>query len=155
MEKKMVTNPATWDSAWISYLGAVLGVLKSIGKEESLASVGGYSGYVFALPNVLTSATCPSGPTALGEDIWNLILKSTELLGFKVQSFIDMGSFPSEEGSLTDQDIKRAENLFTYVKEAIDRAREIRKGLEKSDMVLTNRLRKQMREKLNIQIGLY
>ena len=120
MENKTISNPATWEPSWISYIGAVLGVLKSYGKNENYASVGGYSGYVFALPNVHSRATCPSGPTALGYNIWNTIEKSTELLGYSVHTFNDSGSLPSEEGKLTEEDIKRAKKLYSFTKEAID-----------------------------------
>jgi DNA-binding transcriptional ArsR family regulator len=120
MESKTISNPATWEPSWISYIGAVLGVLKSYGKNENYANVGGYSGYVFALPNVLSRGTCPSGPTALGYNVWNTIEKSTELLGYSVHTFNDSGFLPSEEGKLTEEDIKRAKKLYNFTKEAID-----------------------------------
>jgi DNA-binding transcriptional ArsR family regulator len=120
MESKTISNPATWEPSWISYIGAVLGVLKSYGKNENYASVGGYSGYIFALPNVLSRGTCPSGPTALGHNVWNTIEKSTELLGYSVHTFNDIGSLPSEEGKLIEEDIRRAKKLYNFTKEAID-----------------------------------
>ena len=120
MKTKIISNPATWEPAWISYLGAVLGVLKSYGKNENYASVGGYTGYIFALPNVLSRGTCPSGPTALGDDVWNTIEKSTEFLGYSVHTFNDNGSLPSEEGKLSEEDIKRAKKLYSFTKRAID-----------------------------------
>ncbi|MFW9866875.1 MAG: ArsR/SmtB family transcription factor [Promethearchaeota archaeon] len=120
IESKTISSPATWESSWISYIGAVLGVLKSYGINENYANVGGYSGYIFALPNVLSRATCPSSPTALGRNVWRTIEKSTELLGYSVCVFNDNGSFPSEEGKLTEEDIKRAKKLYSFTKEAID-----------------------------------
>ena len=120
MENKKISNPATWEPSWISYIGAVLGVLTSYGKMENYANVGGYTGYIFALPNVLSRATCPSGPTALGYSVWDTIEKSTELLGYSVHTFSDNRFLPSEKGKLTEVDIQRMKNLYSFTKEAID-----------------------------------
>jgi len=121
MEKteKLVSQDPKVESAWISYIGAVLGVLKSLTKEKVInrESVGGYSGYAFALPNVMKDAICPSGPTALA--IWDEIVNATGNFGFKVHSYYDVGQFfPSDE--LTDKDRERAKKLFKLIKSSID-----------------------------------
>ncbi|GAG03086.1 unnamed protein product, partial [marine sediment metagenome] len=121
MEKteNIVSREPKLQRAWISYLGAVLGVLQSLGKEKDIdrVSVGGYSGYAFALPNVSKGNTCPSGPTALA--VWPDIVKATGNLGFRVHEFVDYGGYP-EPDELTDKDRIRAKNLFKLIKTAID-----------------------------------
>ncbi len=94
-------------------------MLKSLAKEKVIdrASIGGYSGYAFALPNIMKDETCPSGPTALA--IWDEIVNATSNLGFKVHSYYDIGQFfPSDE--LTDKDRERAKELFKLIKSSID-----------------------------------
>ena len=121
MEKteKLVSRDPIIESAWISYIGAVLGVLKSLAceKDIDMVSIGGYSGYAFALPNIMKNETCPSGPTALA--IWDEIVNSTSNLGFKVYPYYDAGQFfPSD--NLLDKDRERAKKLFKLIKESID-----------------------------------
>ncbi|MFX1453952.1 MAG: ArsR family transcriptional regulator [Promethearchaeota archaeon] len=121
MEKteNLVSREPKFEGAWISYIGAVLGVLKSLKKEKDIdrVNVGGYSGYVFALPNVMKGGTCPSGPTALA--VWPEIVNGTGNLGFKVHEFVDLGNYPTPD-ELTDKDRERAKKLFELVKSSID-----------------------------------
>ncbi|MFX1375138.1 MAG: ArsR/SmtB family transcription factor [Promethearchaeota archaeon] len=121
MEKteKLISQDPIIEGAWISYIGAVLGVLKAVakGKVMDRASVGGYTGYAFALPNIMNNGTCPSGPTALA--IWDEIVKATSILGFKVHRYYDIGEFfPSVD--LTDKDRERARKLFKLIKSSVD-----------------------------------
>jgi DNA-binding HxlR family transcriptional regulator len=119
MEKKLSINPL-YQPCWISYLGSVSGVMFALGNEKhDLINAGGYTGYAFALPNVLKGVTCPSGPTSLGQ-MWNKIMKGTEALGYNITVFEDQNSFPAQEGKVTAEDRKRATNLFQTVKKAID-----------------------------------
>ncbi len=119
MEKKIAIDPK-YQPCWISYLGAVSGVMKALGREEhDLVNTGGYTGYAFALPNVLKGTTCPSGPTALGQ-MWNEIINGTNFLGYKTRIYADYKCFPTQEGELNSDDRKRANKLFQVVKEAID-----------------------------------
>ncbi|MFX1572212.1 MAG: ArsR family transcriptional regulator [Promethearchaeota archaeon] len=117
--ENLVSHEPTIQRAWISYLGAVLGVLQSLGKEKEIdmVSVGGYTGYAFALPNVMKGVTCPSGPTALA--IWEDIVNSTGNLGFRVHRYINDGSYPTSD-EVTDDDRERAKELFELVKSSID-----------------------------------
>ena len=119
MEKKLTITPE-YQPCWISYLGSVSGVMKALGKDEhDLVNTGGYTGYAFALPNVLKGVTCPSGPTALGQ-MWNEIMKGTEILGYKTRVYEDHKCYPAQEGIITSEDQKRATRLFEVLKKAID-----------------------------------
>ncbi|MHA2282854.1 MAG: ArsR family transcriptional regulator [Promethearchaeota archaeon] len=117
--ENLVSKEPEFEGAWISYIGAVLGVLKSLGNEKDFdrVNIGGYSGYAFALPNVMKGVTCPSGPTALA--VWPEIVSSTGNLGFKVHEYVDVGNYPPPD-ELTDRDRERAKKLFELVKLAID-----------------------------------
>lgn len=120
MEKteNLISREPRLQSAWISYLGAVLGVLQSFEKENiDRVSVGGYTGYAFALPNISKGVTCPSGPTALA--VWPDIVKATGNLGYNVREFVNHGGYPAS-GEVTDKDRIRSKILFDLVKSAID-----------------------------------
>jgi len=119
MEKSLTIKPV-YQPCWISYLGAVSGVMKALGREEhDLVNTGGYTGYAFALPNVAKGSTCPSGPTALGQ-MWNEIIKGTDTLGYATSVYDDHKCYPAQEGQVTSEDRKRATQMFQTVKEAID-----------------------------------
>ncbi|MHA1449590.1 MAG: winged helix-turn-helix domain-containing protein [Candidatus Hodarchaeales archaeon] len=126
MEEKIAKTKEepVYQSCWISYLGSVAGVVKSLGKECDITTVGGYTGYSFMI-NVSNDQTCPSGPTSLGE-WWNDIIEATTLLGWNIYSYDEkeeyskMKSFPEKEGELTEKDIERAEKLYQLVKSSID-----------------------------------
>ncbi len=121
MNEKKETKKPLYQSCWISYLGSVSGIMKSLGKEEhDLVSTGGITGYAFALPNVFKGSTCPSGPTSLGK-MWELIFEGTNALGFKTRLYEDPECFPSQEGKVTPEDHQRAIKLFQFVKKAIDK----------------------------------
>ena len=120
MEKTLTIKPV-YQPCWISYLGAVSGVMKALGKEEhDLVNTGGYTGYSFALPNVAKGSTCPSGPTALGQ-MWNEIMKGTDVLGYTTRIYDDHKCYPAQEGQVTDEDRNRATELFQVIKKAIDK----------------------------------
>ena len=120
MDEKRISCDPIYQPTWISYLGAVSGIMKALGKtEHDTINVGGYTGYTFALPNVSKKTTCPSGPTALGR-MWKEIEKGTTALGYKTRVFEESKSFPSEDGKLTEEDSKRAKKLFQLVKKAIN-----------------------------------
>jgi DNA-binding transcriptional ArsR family regulator len=118
MDEKAVSNEPVYQPCWISYLGAVSGVLKSLGKDHDIIDVGGFTGYAFwtcAAKEMID----PSGPTAYGKDVRNEIhTKGMEGLGVKSR-WIDR-----EEGGLPVGDFlpphdRRALNLFNRVKEEI------------------------------------
>jgi DNA-binding transcriptional ArsR family regulator len=116
IDEKTVTNPPQIEDAWLTYVGAVAGVLKSLGTDCDVVDVGGYSGYTF-LVNVAKGMTCPSGPTA--HQAWEEIHRGTESLGWKLKFFSDERPFPLLE-EVTPEDRKRARKLFELVKKEID-----------------------------------
>jgi hypothetical protein len=117
MDEKIVSNEPVYQSCWVSYLGAVSGVLKSLGKDYDIIDVGGYSGYAFLI-NVSKHSTCPSGPTA--HKAWLSIHQGTENLGVKIRYYGDQKGFPEKEGEFTSEDDERAIKLFEMVKEEIN-----------------------------------
>ncbi len=120
-EERTVTREPVYEPCWLSYLGAVSGALKSLGKDRDLVDVGGYTGYAF-IANVAKGKTCPSGPTALR--CWPGILRATGVLGYKVRSFEDDRSFP-EARPLSSEDVERARRVFGVVKREVDRDRPV------------------------------
>jgi DNA-binding HxlR family transcriptional regulator len=100
---------------WNSYLGAVSGILKSLGKNSSIIDVGGYSGWSF-LVNVSKGNTCPSGPTA--HRAYDDILKGTQTLGFE----IGWGYIDWNEGAeyTPEAQEKRAKKIFNSFKKEFD-----------------------------------
>ncbi len=115
MEEKTVANPPLIQDAWLTYIGAVAGVLQWLGVDCDVTDVGGYSGYTF-LVNVANGKTCPSGPTA--HSAWGEIHKGTESLGWKLHSFADERPFPLSS-EVTPEDRERAWNLFEMIKKEI------------------------------------
>lgn len=114
--ENLVANPPVIQDAWLTYVGAVTGVLQWLGVECDVTGVGGYSGYVFLI-NVAKGMTCPSGPTAHGA--WREIHKGTESLGWKLKIFADERPFPLSE-EVTPEDRDRAWKFFELVKKEID-----------------------------------
>ena len=106
---KEVEVKPVYQPCWISYLGAVSGILKSLGRNHDIIDVGGYSGWSFLI-NVSKGVTCPSGPTA--HRAYSDILKGTEALGFSIEGYNDLGGFPSKEGELSEKDSVRALKMF-------------------------------------------
>jgi len=114
--EKIVKNPPIIQDAWLTYIGAVTGVLQWLGVDCDVTDVGGYSGYAFLI-NVAKGVTCPSGPTA--HAAWEEIHKGTESLGWKLKFFCDERPFPLSR-EVTREDQKRAQKLFELVKKEID-----------------------------------
>jgi DNA-binding transcriptional ArsR family regulator len=119
--EKLVSSEPVYQPCWISYLGAVTGVLKSLGKERDMIDVGGYTGYAF-LTNVAKGMTCPSGPTAT--KAWDLFMPATSVLGFKTKVYIDHPCFPQSK-PLSAEDHARASKLFKVVKGSIETDRPV------------------------------
>jgi len=119
--ERVVSREPVYQGAWLSYLGAVSGALKSLGKDRDIVDVGGYTGYAF-VSNVAKGSTCISGPTAL--QCWPAILRATGVLGYKVRSFEDNRSFPQAR-PLSAEDVERARRVFAIVKREVDRDRPV------------------------------
>jgi len=114
-DEKVVSNPPLMQDTWLTYVGAVTGVLQSLGIECEVADVGGYSGYTF-LVNVAQGVICPSGPTA--HNAWEEIHKGTESLGWKLKTFCG-SQYPLSQ-HVTPEDRARAWDFFEIVKKEID-----------------------------------
>lgn len=115
MEAFIVDKKATYEPAWISYVAAITGVLKSLGVECDVVDVAGYSGYAFIV-NVSKGTTCPSGPTA--HRAWDEIHEGTEVLGWKMSSISEEVSYPQGE-TITSEDLDRARKHFEIVKKGL------------------------------------
>ncbi len=120
MDERVVSKEPVFESCWISYLGAVSGVLKSMGKDYSIVDVGGYTGYAF-WTNTNREYTCPSAPTAYGKDIGKEIHQNG-MKSFGVRSHWVV----YEEGGLPIGDMlpiydQLALDLFGKIKEEIIR----------------------------------
>jgi DNA-binding HxlR family transcriptional regulator len=118
LNKKVISKKAEYLPCWLSYTGAMAGSLRALGVNCDTVDVGGYSGYAFLI-NVSKSITCPSGPTAVTNEIWKQMLKGTESLGWTIESYEYPHSYPAEEGNPTPQEIKMAKKLFEKIKREI------------------------------------
>ena len=120
MNEKIVKSKSEYQAANISYLGALTGVLKSLGKDLDIVDLGGRTGYGFVL-NVAKGETCPSGPTAMSESCWGEIYKGSDSFGWKFNIWFDNRSFPQKTGPLSPEDYARANDFFNRVKETIEK----------------------------------
>lgn len=119
MSEKIIGSPARYQPCWISYTGAVAGVLTSLGLKCDITEVGGHSGYAFII-NVIKDTFCPSGPTAFNPKTWEEILEGTEDIGYEIVQWSGGGGYPSKEGEPTPEDVARSKKLFEWVKKEID-----------------------------------
>ena len=118
MDEFEVKSKAKWEPSWTSYVGAVTGILKSLGVKVEMPDVGGYTGYAF-LTNVAKSATCASAPTC--HTAFGMFAKAVEKsfdwkIGFNWDN--NGGSYPSGD-SPTPSDLKRAKVHFEMMKKAL------------------------------------
>ena len=72
----------TWESSWISWIGAVTTCLKALGIDCDRADVAGYSGYAFMLS--VHDELCPSGPTVFP---WGELTPGIHRLGRSTVTF--------------------------------------------------------------------
>ena len=119
MSKKIVAKKAQYQPCWLSYTGAIAGSLRALDVDCDTVDVGGYSGYAFLI-NVAKGVTCPSGPTAVTNEIWKQMIKGTESLGWTIESYEYPHSYPAKEGNPTPQEIEMAKKLFEKIKQEID-----------------------------------
>ena len=113
MNNYEVENRAEIVPTWISFVGVITGILNSVGNEVDAIDVGGYTGYAFIV-NVSESDTCPSGPTA-HSGFLEFPIAIENSFGWKVNFDWPRPSYPSGEKP-TEEDLKRAESHFKYVK---------------------------------------
>lgn len=119
--ERLVSREPVYQPCWLSYLGAVSGVLKSLGKDRDVVDVGGYTGYAF-ITNVSRGMTCPSAPTC--HRGWVDIVPATSMLGFRISNYEDNKCFPQSK-PLSAEDHERAMKVFQIVKRSIDNDRPV------------------------------
>ena len=119
LNKKIISKKTEYLQCWLSYTGAIAGSLRALSVDCDTVDVGGYSGYAFLI-NVSKGVTCPSGPTAVTNEIWKQMIKGTESLGWTIESYEYPHSYPAEEGNPTAQEIEMAKKLFEKIKQEID-----------------------------------
>jgi len=119
LNKKIISKKTEYLPCWLSYTGAIAGSLRALSVDCDTVDVGGYSGYAFLI-NVSKGVTCPSGPTAVTNEIWKQMIKGTESLGWTIESYEYPHSYPAEEGNPTAQEIEMAKKLFEKIKQEID-----------------------------------
>jgi DNA-binding HxlR family transcriptional regulator len=119
LNKKVINKKVEYLPCWLSYTGAIAGSLRALSVDCDTVDVGGYSGYAFLI-NVSKGVTCPSGPTAVTNEIWKQMIKGTESLGWTIESYEYPHSYPAKEGNPTPQEIEMAKKLFEKIKQQID-----------------------------------
>jgi len=119
LNKKVISKKVEYRPSWLSYTGAIAGSLRALDVDCDTVDVGGYSGYAFLI-NVAKGVTCPSGPTAVTNEIWKQMIKGTESLGWTIESYKYPHSYPAKEGNPTPQEIEMAKKLFDRIKREID-----------------------------------
>jgi len=119
LNKKIISKKVEYLPCWLSYTGAIAGSLRALGVDCDTVDVGGYSGYAFLI-NVAKGVTCPSGPTAVTNEIWKQMIKGTESLGWTIESYEYPHSYPAKEGNPTAQEIEMVKKLFEKIKQEID-----------------------------------
>jgi DNA-binding HxlR family transcriptional regulator len=119
LNKKIISKKAEYLPCWLSYTGAIAGSLRALGVDCDPVDVGGYSGYAFLI-NVAKGVACPSGPTAVTNEVWKQMIKGTESLGWTIESYEYPHSYPAKEGNPTSQEIEMAKKLFEKIKREID-----------------------------------
>ncbi|MFW9991001.1 MAG: winged helix-turn-helix domain-containing protein [Candidatus Odinarchaeota archaeon] len=118
-QKKVIDPEPLFKPSWITYLGAFAGAFESLGSKIDTISVGGYSGYAFAV-NVAKGRLCPSGPTALCSKTWEEIIAGTESFsGWKLRVISDNTPYPNTH-PVDEADRERARELFNQIKKEID-----------------------------------
>ena len=117
--KKLISDQILYQNAELSFIGSVTGVMKYYGIDVSLDDVAGYSGYSFLL-NMAEVFTCPSGPTAHPDIIWEELHKGIECLGITIGHWFENESFPETEYAVSSRDQERSKIVFEKVKSFID-----------------------------------
>lgn len=124
MSERVVSNPAVYQPCWISYTGAVSGVLKSRGVDRDIVEVGGYTGYAF-ITNVIRGEFCPSGPTAFHIDVWGEMHRATSDLGYRVECRCMGRGYPNDERNPTPEELETTRALFEVAKKEIEADRPV------------------------------
>ena len=104
LESNFVSPVPKFEKSSLTYLGAVLGIVKSFGLKFTLEDIGGYSGYSFRI-TVDKNSTHVAGPTA--EPFWDDIYRGTEeLVGRKLNViFNPRAFFPFDQLTLEEKEL--------------------------------------------------
>jgi hypothetical protein len=113
--ENVVKTPLVPPWSWVSFIGAVTGVLRARGIKCDFTSVAGMSGYAFIVN--LAEQACPSGPTKFD---WTVLEEGTRALGLDTELVvIEHGD---ESGNATP-DAELLDELFERVRQEIDAGR--------------------------------
>lgn len=117
-----VEERAAFHRCWVTYTGAMAGVLNAMGVNCDLVDVGGMTGYSFLL-NVSAEGISPAGPTAGPMGVWDLFDQGIADFGFKVERHFEDGGYPMSEDSSTEEEKERVRRLFRQIAGYIDRTK--------------------------------
>jgi hypothetical protein len=116
--RKIVDRKGTYLCCWISFNGAVGGVLRAMGVEYDVVDVAGHSGYAF-LMGVPVGRMCPSVPTSFPVTTYREFARGVSAMGIEAEILSEEGGYMCGE-SASFEDQERACALFKRVREAID-----------------------------------
>ena len=120
----MVSQPAQFQDSWLSYCGAVAGVLTALGAPCDPADVAGYAGLAF-LTNTTEGWTDPGSPTLHSGNVartsetvvalWAEMTRGVEALGAHMEHFWDPEQYRFWK-ELPDDQRARARRLYERVR---------------------------------------
>jgi DNA-binding HxlR family transcriptional regulator len=110
-----ISHPAKYESCWISFLGCLFGVLKSLKVKTSMSEVAGYTGYAFYV-NISTAKLSPSGPTTFSNYIWDSIKEGIHYHGWEFKEYTDMGRYPKSVLK-NENDQLKALKLYNWIQD--------------------------------------
>jgi len=120
-EEKVVTNDPTYQDHSITYIGAVTGALQSLGSKVTTDDLAGFTGYGFLL-SIAKERLWLGSPT--GHTLWSTFASLIRKFGWKVKSYIEEESLPSDHEHnqpLSIRDDLRALKIFDKIKKEIDK----------------------------------
>jgi hypothetical protein len=129
MTERNIPNPAIFQPCEFSYLGAVAGLLQSLGKPCDGVDVGGYSGYAFLMKTTegwidpgspsFHSGNAKQTPEAVLR-LWSDFRAGTESLDVRLECVWDPKQFAFWDETQHAENERRAQHLFERVKREID-----------------------------------
>ena len=120
-EEKIVSNDPIFQDHSITYIGAVTGVLQSLGSNVTTDDFAGFTGYGFLL-SVAKGNLWLGSPTA--HTLWSTFASLINKFGWKVKSYIEEESLPSDHEHnqpLSIRDDLRARKIFEKIKKEVDK----------------------------------
>ncbi|MFX0065181.1 MAG: ArsR family transcriptional regulator [Candidatus Hermodarchaeota archaeon] len=119
--EKIVSADLLYPASCNSYISSVSGVLKALGVDSDIIDISGRSGYSFIV-NVEKGGIIGTGPLSIHDEAQKEISKGFESFGWKINTWKKEGGYPQDTMEVKDSndDFKRALELFNYVKQVID-----------------------------------